>query len=134
LNADPGGSQRTSLALGILLGASLGLATSLIFLLVIVGPVVGLGLAIAALRRGGDGRPQATAGGGLLIGTGSVYLLGAFNTLNACQGQDVCGGASAVPLLGFAVALLLVGLLIEGVVFARRRGSVSDIPCPASKS
>ncbi len=99
---------------------ALGLATSLVFLLIIVGPLVGLGLAIAALRRGTDGRPQANVGGGLLIGTGSVYLLGAFNTLNACQGQDVCGGASAVPLLGFAVAVLLVGLLIEGIMFARQ--------------
>ena len=100
---------------------ALGLATSLVFLLVVVGPLVGFGVAIAALTRGTDGRPQVNVGGGLLIGTGGVYLLGAFNTLNACRGQDVCGGASAVPLLGFSVVVLLVGLLIEGIVLSGRR-------------
>jgi hypothetical protein len=112
-------SSITSLALGISLGVVLGFATSLVFFLIILGPLLGLGLAIVALRSGIDGRPGANLGGGLLIGTGSVYLLGAFNTLNSCQGQDVCGGASAVPFLGFAGAVLVVGLLIEGITFAR---------------
>ena len=112
-------SSITSLALGISLGVVLGFATSLVFLLIILGPLLGLGLVIAALRSGIDGRPPANVGGGLLIGTGSVYLIEAFNTLNSCQGQDVCGGASAVPFLGFAVAVLVVGLLIEGITFAR---------------
>ena len=114
-------SSISSLALGIFLGLVLGLATSLVFFLIVVGPLLGLGLAIAALRLGPDGRPQANVGGGLLIGTGSVYLLEAYNTLNECQGQDVCGGASALPLLGFAVAVLVLGLLIEGMTFARHR-------------
>jgi hypothetical protein len=112
-------SSITSLALGILLGVVLGLATSLVFLLIVVGPGLGLGLGIAALRSGIDGRPRANVSGGLLIGTGSVYLLEAFNTVNSCQGQDVCGGASALPFLGFAIAVLAVGLLIEGITFAR---------------
>ena len=99
----------------------LGFATSLVFLLIIIGPLLGLGLAVAGLRSGLDGRPRATVGGGLLIGVGSVYLLGALNTLNSCQGQDVCGGASALPFLGFAVAVLAVGLLVEGITFARDR-------------
>jgi hypothetical protein len=113
-------SPITSLLLGISLGVAFGLATSLVFVLIVVGPLLGLGLAIAALRRGTDGRPQATVGGGLLIGTGSVYLIGAFNTLSACQGQDVCGGASALPFLAFAAAVLLVGLMVEGIIFARQ--------------
>ncbi|MGH2511474.1 MAG: hypothetical protein ACRDGQ_02175, partial [Candidatus Limnocylindrales bacterium] len=112
-------SSLTSLALGIFLGVALGLATSLIFLLIVLGPVLGLVLAFAALRSGIDGRPRAIVSGGLLIGTGSVYLLGALNTVNSCQGQDVCGGTSAVPFLGFAVAVLAVGLLVEGITFVR---------------
>ena len=112
-------SSITSFAIGISLGVLLGLATSLVFFLIVVGPLLGLGLAIAALTSGMDDRPQANVGGGLLIGTGSVYLLEAVNTLNSCQGQDVCGGASAVPFLGFAFAVLVVGLLIDGITFAR---------------
>ena len=111
----------TSLALGLLLGVLLGLATSLVFLLIIIGPLLGLGLAIAGLRSGLDGRPRAKMGGGLLIGMGTVYLLGALNTLISCQGQDVCGGVSVLPFLGFAVVLLVLGLLVEGITFARDR-------------
>lgn len=115
-------SRITSLALGLLLGVLLGFATSLVFLLIIIGPLLGLGLAIAALRSGLNGRSRANVGGGLLIGMGSVYLLGAVNTFNSCQGpNDVCGDASALPFLGFAVAVLAVGLLIEGYSFARDR-------------
>ena len=113
-------SSITSFAIGISLGVVLGLATSLLFFLIVVGPLLGFGLALAALRSGMDDRPQANVGGGLLIGTGSVYVLEAVNTLKACQGQDVCGGASAVPFLGFAIAVLAVGLLVEGITFARQ--------------
>ena len=112
-------SAITNLALGISLGLLLGLATSLLFVLIIVGPLLGFGLAFAAFRSGIDGRPRANVSGGLLIGTGTVYLLEAFNTVNSCQGQDVCGGASSVPFLGFAIAVLVVGLLIEGITFTR---------------
>jgi hypothetical protein len=115
-------SRITSLALGIFAGVLLGFATSLVFLLIVVGPVLGLGLAIAGLRSGLDGRSRANRGGGLLIGMGSVYLLGAFNTFNSCNGpNDVCGDASVLPFLGFAVAVLAVGLLVEGITFARDR-------------
>ena len=112
-------SSITSFAIGISLGVPLGLATSLVFFLIVVGPLLGLGLALAALTSGMDDRPQANVGGGLLVGTGSVYLLEALNTVNSCQGQDVCGGTSAVPFLGFAIAVLVAGLLIEGITFAR---------------
>jgi hypothetical protein len=112
-------SRITSLALGLFLGVLLGFATSLVFLLIIVGLLLGLGLAIAGLRSGLDGRPRANVGGGLLIGIGIVYLVEALNTLNSCQGQEVCGGASALPFLGFAVVVLALGLLVEGITFAR---------------
>ncbi len=115
-------SRITSLALGLLLGVLLGFGTSLVFLLIIIGPLLGLGLAIAGLRSGLNGRSRANVGGGLLIGMGSVYLLGAVNTFNSCQGpNDVCGDASALPFLGFAVVVLALGLLIEGYSFARDR-------------
>ena len=81
-----------------------------------------LGMAITGLTSGLNGRSLANVGGGLLIGMGSVYLLEAVNTFNSCQGpNDVCGDASALPFLGFAVAVLAVGLLIEGYSFARYR-------------
>lgn len=114
-------SKIMGLAPGILLGVLLGFATSLVFLLIIIGPLLGSGLAIAGLRSGLDRRPRANVGGGMLIGIGSVYLLEAFNTLNSCQGQDVCGGASALPFLGFAVVVLALGLLVEGITFAHDR-------------
>jgi hypothetical protein len=94
----------------------------LVFLLIIIGPLLGLGLAIAGLRSGIDGRSRANRGGGLLIGMGSVYLLEAVNTFNSCNGpNDVCGDASALPFLGFAVAILVVGLVVEGISFTRDR-------------
>lgn len=99
----------------------LGFATSVAFFLILLVPLLGLGLAIAAFRSGIDDRPRAIVGGGLLIGTGSVHVLGAVNTFNSCQGQDVCGGARALPFLGFAAAVLVFGLLIEGVALAKHR-------------
>ena len=114
-------SRLTSLVLGLLLGVLVGFATSLVFLLIIAGPLLGLGLAIAGIRSGLDGRSRANVGGGLLIGIGGIYLLGAVNTLNSCQGQDVCGGASAMPFLGFAVVVLALGLLVEAITLARDR-------------
>jgi hypothetical protein len=115
-------SRITSLALGLLLGVLLGFGTSLVFFLIIIGPLLGLGLAIAGLASSLDGRSPANVGGGLLIGMGSVYLLGAVNTFNSCQGpNDVCGDASALPFLGFAVVVLALGLLVEGIAFARDR-------------
>jgi hypothetical protein len=111
----------TSLAIGLIVGILLGFGTSLVFLLIIVGPLLGLGLALAGLRGGIDRRSRANVGGGVLIGMGSFYVLGALNTLDSCQGQDVCGGASALPLLGFAIVILAVGLLVEGITFANDR-------------
>jgi hypothetical protein len=116
------GFSATNLAIGILLGAALGVATSFLFLLIIVGPLLGVALAIAGLRGGPDGRRQANVGGGLLIGMGIVYLLEAINTLISCQGhEDVCGGASALPFLGLAIAVLAAGILLEGITIARVR-------------
>ena len=112
-------SKVMGLAVGVLVGTLLGIATSFFFLLIIIGPLLGLGFAIIGLGSGSDGRSRARAGDGLLIGMGSVYLLGALNTLTSCQGQDVCGGASALPFLGFAVVILAVGLLVEGITIAR---------------
>lgn len=114
-----GRSKFIGLAVGVLVGTLLGIATSFFFLLIIIGPLLGLGFAIVGLSSGFDGRSRASGGGGLLIGMGSVYLFGALNTLTSCQGQDVCGGASALPFLGFAVVVLAVGLLVEGITFAR---------------
>ena len=114
-------SRITSLVVGLLLGVLLAFGTSLVFLLIIFGPLLGLGVGIAGLMSGGlDGRSLASAGSGLLIGMGGVYLLEALNVLNACSGsQDVCGGASALPFLGFAIVVVALGLLVEGIAIAR---------------
>jgi hypothetical protein len=109
-------TNRGALALGVILGAFLGVATSLLFPLLIVGPSVGLATAITGLRNGPTGRSRAIAGGGLLIGAGVVYLYGAVNTLIACQGQDVCGGTSVLPFLAFALVVISLGLVVEGLV------------------
>ena len=111
-----------SIALGILLGALLAFGTSLVFLMIIFGPLLGLGLTIGGLRSGLDGRSPANAGAGLLIGMGSVYLIEAVNTFNSCNGEnDVCGDARALPFLGFAAVVLALGLLAVGITFARGR-------------
>jgi hypothetical protein len=59
-------------------------------------------------------------GAGILIGIGVLYLAGAVNTLAACQGQEVCGGSSALPFLGLALGVLALGVGVEGITFARR--------------
>ena len=103
--------------MGVLVGIVLGLFTSFVFLLIIIGPLLGLSIAVIGLRGGFHGRSQAAAGGGLLIGTGIVYLYGALNTLISCHGQDVCGGASALPFLGLALFVLALGALVGVVAF-----------------
>ena len=107
--------------MGILLGVVLGLATSLVFLLIIIGPLLGLSIAVTGLRGGVDGRSSAAAGGGLLIGMGGVYLDEAINTLISLQGQEAGGGASALPFLALALFVLAAGVSVEAVSLARRR-------------
>lgn len=113
-------SQIRGFATGILLGVFLGLFTSFVFLLILIGPLLGLSMAVTGLRGGFDGRSRAAAGGGLLIGMGGVYLYGVLNTLISCQGQEVCGGTSALPFLGLALLVLALGVLVEGVSLSRR--------------
>ncbi len=103
------------------MGAFLGVATFLLFPLLIIGPFVGLAIGVTGLREGLVGRPRAATGAGILIGMGVVYLAGALNTLTACQGQQVCGGSSALPFLGLALVVLALGLAVEGMTVARRR-------------
>ena len=100
---------------GLLGGLILGIATVIIVPLVILGPVLGVALGWAAVRRSPPDRRQASAGGGVLIGLGGVYSAFWLNTAIACSGQVICGGTSALPLLGVAVAILAVGLLIEAL-------------------
>ncbi|MBA2718050.1 MAG: hypothetical protein H0U52_02240 [Chloroflexi bacterium] len=97
----------------------MGLATSFVFLTLVIGPLLGLFVAVTGLRDGFDGRSRAAVGGGMLIGIGGFYLYGALNTLISCQGQDVCGGASPLPLFGFAMVLVALGLLVEGITLVR---------------
>jgi hypothetical protein len=115
-------SSITTFALGLLLGAFLAFGTSFVFFLIIIGPLVGLALAIAGLSGGLEGRSRANIGSGMLIGMGCVYLLEAVNSFNSCNGpNDVCGDTSALLFVGFAVVVLTVGLLLEGITVARAR-------------
>lgn len=68
---------------GVLLGALLGVATSLSFLLLIIGLLLGVGAGALGLRGSPAGRSRAAMGGGMLIGQGAVYLCGALNTLSS---------------------------------------------------
>lgn len=117
--ADRWGTQAVA---GVVFGVILAFATSFLFLLILIGPVLGLGIGVTGLRDGAEGRLRAAAGGGLLIGLGGVYLYGALNTLISCQGhEDVCGGVIALPLLVFALVLLALGVVVEAISFARGR-------------
>lgn len=119
-------AKRRGLAIGVLLGAFFGVATSLVFLLLIIGPTLGLAAGITGLREGPAGRSRAATGGGLLIGMGVVYLCGALNTMNSCQGQEVCGGDSALPLLGLALVILTLGVVV--VAISRPAAASSTAP------
>lgn len=112
-------SDLRSLAAGVLLGVLLGFGTSLVFLVILGGPAFGIAIAVTGLRDGLDGRPLAIAAGGLLSGIGGVYLYGALNTIISCQGSEVCGGASALPFLGYGVVILALGVIVEVLAFGR---------------
>jgi len=109
------------LVLGVLVGVGLGLGTSLVFPLIAIGPGLGLWLGSSGLGDGPAGRSRVATGAGLLIGAGSVYLVGAVNTLMSCWGQEVCGGTSVLPFLGYAVLLLAIGVALEALGVSRRR-------------
>ncbi len=100
---------------GLLAGLVLGVTTDIIVPLVILGPVLGIALGWAAMRQSPPDRRQASAGSGVLIGLAAVYLAFWLNTAITCSGQGICGGTSALPLLGLAVAILAVGLWIEAL-------------------
>ncbi|MEO8571773.1 MAG: hypothetical protein ABI553_08740 [Chloroflexota bacterium] len=117
--ADRWGTQAVA---GVVFGVILAFATSFLFLLIVIGPVLGLGIGVTGLRDGAQGRPRAAAGGGLLIGLGGVYLFGALNTLISCQGhEDVCGGVTTLPFLVFAIVLLALGIAMEVLSYAGGR-------------
>ena len=111
------GSIPRTFALSILAGVVLAVATSLLFLLIILVPLIGISIGLQGLR----GRPRdpssTAAGGGLLLGAGAVYLYGALNTLISCGDSAVCGGASALPLLAWALVILVVGAVMSGITF-----------------
>jgi len=109
-------------AVSLIVGVLLGIATSVMFLLIIGVPLLGIVISVAGLRWE-PGEPAYTAAGaGLLLGNGSVYLFGALNTLISCSGSSVCGGDSAVPFLAWAVVIVTVGVVLAGVtvIFGRR--------------
>ena len=114
------GNVARSLAMGFLVGVLLGLATSLFFLMLFVAPVLGIVTAAVGLRARPPDLSRSATGAGVLLGSGGIYLLGAANTLVSCFGSTVCGGASALPFLAWAIALVAIGTFFAAVAFRRR--------------
>lgn len=113
--------MRRRLGVGLILGILLGLATSFFFLLVVVGPLLAVAISAASLREVPPNRQLSAFGAGVLVGMGTVYGLGAINTLIACQGStEVCGGVSALPLAGVAIAVLTLGVMAAVITAIRR--------------
>lgn len=116
-----GGSKMKLLTLGLLVGVALGIATSLLFLMIVAAPLLGIAISLAGWRANPTDLPRTAAGAGLLLGSGGVYLYGALNTLISCSGSSVCGGASALPFLAWALAIVAIGVVMAALAFGRRR-------------
>jgi hypothetical protein len=88
-------------------GLAIGVASGVVAAVV---PVYGLPLIILVGIASLAFKPRAPGVAGILIGAGSVFLYGVFNTWAACrQIDDFCGEANIQPLLILAVALLALG-------------------------
>jgi hypothetical protein len=107
-------------ALGLLVGILLGFASSLLFMLVIAGPFLGVVMGLIALRTHPRDPSRMAGSAGLLVGVGGVYLYGAYNTLVPCYGSSVCGGDSALPLLAWALLILAAGIAMGAVALRHR--------------
>ena len=107
-------------ALGLLVGVVLGIATSLLFLMIAAAPLLGIAISVAGWREDPADLPRTAAGAGLLLGSGGVFLYGALNTLISCSGSAVCGGASALPFLAWALGIVAVGVVMAALAFGRR--------------
>ena len=120
MTGDGGGSSVRPFVLGLLVGVVLGIATSLLFLMIAVAPLLGIAISVAGLREDPADLPGTAAGAGLLLGSGGVFLYGALNTLISCYGSAVCGGAGALPFLAWALVIIIVGVVMAAVTFGRR--------------
>lgn len=119
--ASSGGSMVRLFAVSLIVGVLLGIATSVLFLLIIGVPLLGIYIGAIGLRGEPRDVSYTAAGAGLLLGSGGVYLYGALNTLISCYGSSVCGGASALPFLAWAVVIVTVGVVLAGVTFTFAR-------------
>ena len=119
-SAVQGRSKVRLFALSLLVGVGLGIATSLLFVMIVAAPLLGIAIGMAALREDPADLQRTAAGAGLLLGSGGVYLYGALNTLSSCSDSSICGGASALPLLAWALVIVAVGVVMAALAFGRR--------------
>lgn len=90
-----------------MLGLAIGLLSGVVAAEV---PVYGLPLIVLVAIGSLAFKPRAPGVAGILIGAGSLFLFGVFNTWAACrQTDDFCGNANVQPLLVLATAFLALG-------------------------
>ena len=118
---DRRGDQQATGELGVGIGAGvlLGLLTSLIPIVAIIGIgalVIATWIGLAVRRRRMGLLAGATLGSGLFL------LWGAYTTIQSCsQTSNFCGDANVLPLLAFAAAGVGTGVVASLVSLRRAR-------------
>lgn len=112
-----------ALVIGIALGLGLGLLAVQVFVLLFLLPIVAIGVVWSARTTPSITPDSVATSAGILVGMGSILLLGSGNTYLACrQTEDFCGNANVIPLTGYAVVLLVVGVLAAVTTVRRAQG------------
>jgi hypothetical protein len=107
-------------ALGLLLGAVLGVTGVSLAPILIVVISVPLFVSLSALRATPPDSRRSAAGAGVLVGVGAVFIDGAVNTFVACRAtEDFCGDANPVPLLALALLTLACGVVVSVLTVKR---------------
>lgn len=111
--------QRASVGRSFVLALVVGLLAAYIAARIpVLGLPLALGTPIALTVRARlvdrDRSRMWAETGGVLLGSGGLFLFGAANTIVACEGTtDFCGNANVVPLLALAVAMIILGMIIS---------------------
>lgn len=116
------GSRRISSPDRALRDTFISVAAGLVVgLLVSPLPAISIALVLATIALAVRSLAERVAGrarlaGGVLVGSGAVYLYGAIVTTTACL-DDRCGGASPVPLAVFAALVVAAGIVAGALSF-----------------
>jgi hypothetical protein len=116
VDQQPARRRRRFFVIGLAVGLFSGVVGAVV-------PVYGFPLLLFAAIAGLTFKPRAPGLAGILIGAGSVFGYGVYNTWAACRQTDnFCGGANIQPLLTLAVAMVVLGFA-TGVASLVRSGS-----------